>query len=227
MRTIAENLWLLRYPLNLLGAQVGRTVTVMRLRSGELVVHSTAPFTSADVAAIRALGTPTWLVDVSLFHDTFAAAGQAAFPEAAYAAPEGFPVTGGNPQLLREPPLAWKGELEVAPIDGMPGAREYVFFHRPSRSLIVADLVFNFGADASAWTRWVFRWIGGIRQYPGVSRYFRSQIRDRAAFGRAIGRILRWDFDRLIVGHGGVIETGAKPILTAALSEHGFCTPPD
>ncbi len=56
------------------------TVTLIRLRSGKLVIHSTAPFTPEDVAAIRALGEPGWLLDGILRHDTFANEGREAFP---------------------------------------------------------------------------------------------------------------------------------------------------
>jgi hypothetical protein len=34
--------------------------------------------------------------------------------------------------------------------------------------------------------------------------------------------ILAWDFDRVIVGHGDVIERGGKEKLRAALAAAGF-----
>jgi hypothetical protein len=40
MQRITDNLWLLRYPQSLLGTQIDRTVSAIRLNSGELVVHS-------------------------------------------------------------------------------------------------------------------------------------------------------------------------------------------
>jgi len=50
LRQIAENLWVRRYRLTLLGLQIGRTVTVMRLANGKRLIHSTAPFSGDDVA---------------------------------------------------------------------------------------------------------------------------------------------------------------------------------
>src|SRR3954452_13138518 len=87
---IGQNIWLLRYPLSLLGVSMGRNVTVMRLGGDELIIHSTAPFMTEDVAAIKALGQPGWLVEATLFHDTFAKQGRQAFPALPYFAPEGF-----------------------------------------------------------------------------------------------------------------------------------------
>ena len=90
LTSLAPNLWLLAYPLPKLGADLRRNVSVIRLGSGELVIHSTGPFSPKDVAAISALGTPGWLVDAMVAHDTFAKEGRAAFPTIPYLAPPGF-----------------------------------------------------------------------------------------------------------------------------------------
>ena len=153
MTNLTENLWLLRYPLKLLGADLHRNVTVMRLRSGGLVIHSTGPFELEDVAHINSLGRPGWMLDTMLRHDTFAKRGKEAFPDAVYLAPEGFSEIPAGP-LLPTPP-EWGDEIEVKRIDGVPSMEEHAVFHRPSRTLIVADLLFNFGPDAPAWTRFL------------------------------------------------------------------------
>ena len=90
MVNLDENLWLLRYPLKMLGADLHRNVTVIRLNSGDLVIHSTGPFELDDAARIVSLGKPAWLLDTMLRHDTFAKRGREVFPEAVYLAPEGF-----------------------------------------------------------------------------------------------------------------------------------------
>jgi hypothetical protein len=64
LRVVAENLWILEYPLNLLGGHQGRIVTIIRLNSGELIIHSTGPFTRAQVTEIEALGNPGWMTVV-------------------------------------------------------------------------------------------------------------------------------------------------------------------
>ena len=215
-----------RYPLPLLGTDVGRRVTVIRLpSSGQLVIHSTGPFAASDVTAIRALGQPGWLVEATNVHDTFARVGHAAFPDVPYLGPPGFARVAGLPAVrsLAEPPAAWADTLEVLPLGGVPRAREHVFLHRPSRTLIVADLLFNVGPDASAWTRFLLRWVAGLRGGPGVSRVFRRlAVRDFGALRASLERLLAWDFDRVIVGHGDVIASGGKPRLTAALAAAGF-----
>ncbi|MDQ3624064.1 MAG: hypothetical protein M3463_16525 [Verrucomicrobiota bacterium] len=223
MRAIAENLWVLRFPLRLFGTKIGRTVTLIRLRNGELVIHSTAPFTWADVSLIAGLGKPGWLVDATRLHGTFARQGHAAFPTLPYLAPEGFSrIAGVRTGSLGAPPAAWSGELDVLRLEGMPKVQEHVFFHRPSRTLVAADLIFNFGPDTSAWTRTFMRCVAGLKCYPGMSRFFRMTIRDRRAFGQSVRTMMEWDFDRVIVAHGEIIEKDGKRRVAEALAARGF-----
>ncbi|MFN2507675.1 MAG: hypothetical protein ABR589_02770 [Chthoniobacterales bacterium] len=83
-------------------------------------------------------------------------------------------------------------------------------FHIPSRTLIVADLLFNFGAPASWWTRMVARHVMQLKDLVGMSPFFRLMIRDRAAFRRSLEQVMEWDFERVIVAHGEIIETEAR-----------------
>ena len=50
------------------------------------------------------------------------------------------------------------------------------------RTLIVADLIFNFRADERGWNRFFHRYVAGFQRYPGMSRIFRVCISDRASF---------------------------------------------
>lgn len=90
MKQLAENLWVKHYPLALLGTDLGRTLTIIRMSSGRLVFHSMASFSATDLAEIRALGEPSWLVEAMLLHDTCARQGRDAFPNIPFLALEVF-----------------------------------------------------------------------------------------------------------------------------------------
>ena len=222
MQRLAENLWLLRFPLHLLGADLNRNVAVLRLGSGDLVIHSTGPFTPQDVAAIRALGRPRWIVETMARHDTFAKEGRAAFPEAEYLAPQGFSETVGFPTgpLVNQPD--WHEEVEVQILEGVPSMKEHVVFHRPSRTLIVADLFFNFGPAAPKWTHALMFLAVGAKHDPGMARSMRLTVNNKGALRSSLARMLDWDFDRLVVGHGDPIDTGAKGQVIDALRAVGY-----
>jgi hypothetical protein len=223
LKSVAADVWMISYPLMMLGVDLQRNVTILRLASGKLIIHSTAPFTPVDIAAIHKLGEPAWLLDVLLRHDTFSEQGAKAFPSARYLVPAGFDAAGIITEHLIPPPAAWEGEVEVLPVEGAPSFSEIVMFHRPSRTLIVGDLVFNFSGGNGLWTEF-FLTIGSVggKHDPGMSRPFKNAIEDAQAFAGSVGRILEWDFDRLIVGHGKLIHTGAKERLRTALKAAGI-----
>ncbi len=218
MKPIAENLWLLTYPLRLFGADLRRNVTIVRLTSGKLVIHSTGPFTRKDAAAISALGEPAWLVEAMLSHDTFSQEGRDLFPGIPFLAPEGFSKRVKFPvEPLLPAPFAWGEEFQALEILGNDTYREHVFFHPSSGTLIVADLVFNFGSHEPVWTELMLKVAVGTEHHPGMSRPFRGTIDDEAAFRRSMDEMLEWDFDRVIVGHGDVIESGGHQKVASAL----------
>lgn len=222
LKTIAPDLWVMTFPLTTLGVNLQRNVTIMRLSSGDLVIHSTAPFTPVDVKMIHHLGRPQWLVDVLLRHDTFSGQGSAAFPQATYLAPHGFEA-GVPTGLLLPPPAEWRGEIEVLPVNGAPAFSEIVMLHRATRTLIVGDLLFNFEGKQDLLTRVFLKVaaVGGTCD-PGVTRPFKNAIEDELAFTRSIQEILAWDFDRIIVGHGVPIRTGGKLKLRATFLAAGI-----
>jgi hypothetical protein len=223
MRKLADNLWIKTYPLSVLGTSHGRTVTVIRLSSGKLVLHSMAPFSPTDLEEIRALGEPGWLMETMLLHDTYAREGQQRFPNVPFLGPDGFSQIVGFPVLpLLPAPPEWSGELEVVALEGAPKLKEHVAVHRPTRTLIVADLIFNFSSDEQGWVRFFHRYIAGFKRYPGMSRIFRLCVTNKPAFESSLRQIMALDFDRIIVGHGEVIETDGKALLKRGLEDAGF-----
>lgn len=220
---IAQDVWLFAFPLKMLGADLRRNVTVVRLRSGKLLIHSTAPFSAADVATIRQLGEPGWLLDGVLRHDTFAHEGRDAFPGIPYLAPEGFAEQAGvSTAPILPPPAEWEGELRALEIQGMPEMRDTVILHEPSGTLIITELLFNFGDDQPLWTELLLRAAIGGEHHPGMSRPFKHAVKDEAAFMDSVRALLEWNFDRIIVGHGDVIERDGKAKLRHALVHAGF-----
>ena len=91
----------------------------------------------------------------------------------------------------------------------------FVFLHRASRSLIVGDICCNFPRDASLATR-LWGWGSWRRPRIGPTPPFRAAVRDKTAARASIDRILEWDFDRIVVGHGEIIESGGKEALRRA-----------
>ncbi len=214
---IADDVAVLQYPLRALGINFGRNVTLLRLADGRVVIHSTAPFTAADVEAITGFGKPSWLVEATRLHDTFARPARAALPDLPYLAPG----DAGTRPLIPSPP-EWAGEVEVLRIAGLRSIEEHAFYHRRSRTLVVADLVFQFPPGTRGWARFFVRHIMRLPHLRGVSVFFRLAVRDRSKFESSMRTLLDWDFTRIVLAHREPVRHDAKAILREALREARF-----
>lgn len=215
-RDLATDVALLEYPLRAFGIDFGRLVTLLRLQDGRLMIHSSAPFTDDDVSAIRRFGEPAWLVEANEIHDTFARQGQTALPGVPYLTPA---------DLHRAPP-DWSGQIEVTRIDGLRKINEHAFFHRASRTLILADLLFHFPPATHGWPRFFAQKFMRLPRLIGISSFFRLLIRDKDLFARSMRDLLKWDFQQIVVAHGEPITVNARAVFVQALGERGLTLEP-
>ena len=111
----------------------------------------------------------------------------------------------------------WAGDLDqvVFPIRG--NYLEVVFLHRSSRTLILTDLCFQIPADRGLVTSVLARAFGYYERF-AVSRLLKLMLADRAAARQALERILAWDFDRVIIAHGEIVESGGKSAMERAFA---------
>lgn len=108
--------------------------------------------------------------------------------------------------------------LPFVAIDGAPRRNEVVFFHPPTRTIYTADLVFALHEPRGFLAPLAFRAMG-IHNRFGIAKMWKHWVKDQAAFRRSIERILAWDFDRIAMAHGDIVETGGKAQLVSALRE--------
>jgi hypothetical protein len=113
------------------------------------------------------------------------------------------------------PDPRWSDDLDQAAVLGHRFVTEIAFLHRSTRSLIVGDLCFRIGESAPKATRALARAMGAYRQLRPPPM-FRWGLRNRTAARRSVDRILDWDFDRIIVGHGELLESDGRNALRKA-----------
>lgn len=217
LRPLADDLWTHERRLRFLGVETGSRMTIVRLRGG-LVVHSPAPLSAELRAEVDALGPVLALVAPSLFHHLGVASWLDAYPRAVTCACPGLERKRADLRWDRvlgdAPEPEWAGELDQVFFAARTMENEVVFHHRASRTLICADIVFNIGAHPSRLTRFVARLLAARR--PGATWLEHLMIRDRAAAREQVGRMLAWDFDRIVLSHGPLIDTGGREVLRRA-----------
>jgi hypothetical protein len=215
---IAEDVWVEARPLRFAGLETGTRMTVVRLAQGGLFVHSPVSLDAATRAAVDALGRVEAVVAPSRFHHLWVGEWSEAWPHAVLCACPGLERKRADLPWQRvlgnEPEPEWRGEIDQVHFAARSLESEIVFFHRVSRTLICADAIFHLGTHPSRLTRLVGRLLGVRR--PGATLLERVLIRDRAGAREQVDRMLAWDFDRIVLAHGAIIETGGREVLRRA-----------
>ena len=202
-----------------------RRMTIVRLRSGGLLIHNAIRLHEPDYARLAKLGPVAGIVVPNFFHSSDAHFYKLRFPQA------GLYVSRGVAGKMRKRcpvdgilPEAWPWQDEVACLE-FQGTRwlfENVLLHRASRTAIFTDLVFNMQTDVAGGTR-LFFMLNKIHKRFGPSRLLRWVLVNDMQKARASFReILALDFDRAVMNHGEVLERGAKRALERGCAELGL-----
>ena len=226
VRQHAPEVWSIAHPFRVGGLDLGARTTVVRLHDGQLALHSPGPLGDDDAAAIGQLGRVGLILAPNLLHHRFIADARRRFPDARLVAPAG--LADKRRDLVVDLPLALDqahapalpqldDTLAPIAIAGMPKLDEIVWLHRPSKTLLVGDLVFNLRPPRPWLTRTVMKLNGAWDRF-GPSKIFRRLVRDRAALRRGVEQILQHDFERVMVVHGEVLEENARAALRDAFA---------
>ena len=216
LRELDRDIWVAQRPQRFVGLEVGTRMTVLRLRDGSLLLHSPVSLDAGLRRELDALGPVRFAVAPNRVHHLYAGGVAKAYPGARLWVGPG--LERKRPDLViegvlgDEAPAAWRGQVDQVFFRGRPYENEVVFLHRSSRTLLLCDLAFNFGARAHPLTRTLLRLIGSYGRF-GPSRLDPLLIRDRRAARASLERILAWDFDRVVVAHGEILERGGREAL--------------
>ena len=169
---------------------------------------------------VARLGPVRWLVAPNSFHYAGIAGWAAHFPEAAVLLAPGL--------AARRPELPAAGEIEGgvplpfaetfahAALDAGRGVSEVAFLHRPSRTLILTDACFHVREARRALDRLGLRLLGAWRRFGPTRTAHRVLLHDRARARAWLEQICAWDFARIAVAHGDVLQPAGPEALRAA-----------
>ena len=220
---VPGQLWLQDYPIHFAGCDFDARMAVIRVSATELMIHSPCEIDSATRTAISDLGDVAYIVAPGSYHHIHIASAQAAFPEAdTYICPG---IERKRPDLDFDwflgdrSPAAWAGVLDQVLVRGNKFIWEVVFFHKPSKTLLVVDLIENF-TDQTPNVNWLLKlwWkvVFHMWDNPKPAPEYQMGWKDKTAARESLQRILEWDFDKIVLSHGDLIETNAKSMAQEA-----------
>ncbi|PJE29471.1 hypothetical protein PSM7751_00993 [Pseudooceanicola marinus] len=193
-------------------------MAVAQLADGSLWVWSPTPMTDKMRREVDRLGEVRALVSPNHFHERWMAEWAQVCPQAQlYMAPgmaRRHPDLPQSHELSGDPPPLWAGQIDQVPVPGNIYTTEVLFFHRLSRTVLVADLMQNLPKGwFGGWREQIARVDGILGEEPQVPWRFRLSFIDRKAARHAITEVLDWRADQLLMAHGPLISQGARGLL--------------
>jgi Domain of unknown function (DUF4336) len=202
-------------------------MTVVLLTNGDLFLHSPIAFDATLARCLQSLGRIRHLVSPNRGHYAHIGEWAKRFPDAITWASPGVRERARSQRidvhferdLGLSPPPEWRDDIDQTIIPGVV-LDEVVFFHKESKTLIVADTIMNFEPDKMRQPYRLIAWLSGISAPSGG-----MPIDMRLAFWPrrrevrpAVERILCWQPERIVLSHGRCFDTNASGEVRRAFS---------
>lgn len=202
-------------------------MVVVRLRNDDLWIWSPVALDGALKHEVSALGTVSHLVSPNPLHHLYLGDWKDAFPDAQLWGP---PSTIKKRSDLRfdntladDTPEIWSDDIDQVHITGSIFMDEIVFFHRHSKTAILADFSESLD-DAflcehwSPWRRSLARLCRIVPPWGWAPLEWRWSFLNRAKAREAAKQILAWGPEQVVVAHGPIQYTGARAYLDRAFA---------
>ncbi|TAM87188.1 DUF4336 domain-containing protein [bacterium] len=219
---ITDGLWIATAPVRFAGAWFPHTMTAIRLENGALLLHSPCRPSLQLHDELRALGPVGHVVAPNWFHDLYLREYRLAYPQALFWGParlRSLKPTLIDRVLTNSTRTPWLSEMAHIQLPGLLAFEECLFFHQPTHTLVIADFLFNLKVqdDTPPFTRLAYN-LSGLNGHLAAFPLLRAlSVLNRTALRRATSRIFAWDVQRIVVGHGEPINSGAMHALRDAL----------
>lgn len=244
IRDVTSSITTLSVPFSRFGlVKFGGRGTLVQLKTGSVAVFSPVALTPEVKTKVSSLGTLRYIVATDIEHHIFVSPWAKEYPGAEVIGMEGLPEKREGDEATKGVKFAHvfsasnKKDMRISPefddefdyeFIHSHQNKELVFLHKPTKTMIEADFIFNFpsteqysktGHDA---TSGLFTKLFGALNTKGDMVWQKRFLwyvaggKDRAGFAESVKRMNTWDFDRIIPCHGDVIETGGKSVLQRA-----------
>ncbi len=197
-------------------------MTVVCLSDGDLFLHSPVKFDEGLAKELRRLGRVRHLVSPNQFHYAHIGEWAKAFPDTiSWASPrvrQRARARRADIEFTRDlnvnAPEEWRLEIDQLLF---PGGyfKEFIFFHKASRTLILTDTIINIELDkvSEPW-RTATKLTGMYHPYGQIFFGMRLPLLlQRQKRTAAIGRVCVWRPQRILLSHGRCFDSDADEVI--------------
>jgi len=221
---IKDQIWILEYPIRFAAMDLFARTTIIKMDSGDLIIHDPCRIDDDLKKEIDSLGVVKFIIAPGTYHHLFVTDFQEKYPSAeTYLCPgleQKRPDIKFDWILGTKPDPRWEGILEQVLIQGTRHISEVVFLHKPSRTIILVDLLENIGDDYrhKAGLLLKFWWKIVLRMWnnPKAAPEYQMGWGKKNIVKIGLNKILNWDAERVILAHGENIENNVNNILRTA-----------
>jgi len=206
-----------------MGIDLFARTTIIKLDNGELIIHDPCKITEDTKSEIDSLGVVKYIIAPGTFHHLFVTDLQAKYPDAeTYLCPgleRKRPDIKFDWILGNKPDPRWNETLEQVVIQGTRIIWEVAFLHKPSKTLILVDLLENIGDDYQHRVGLLLRfWWYIFRMWnnPKAAPEYQVAWGNKAIVQKGLNTILGWQTERGILAHGENIEGNVNAVLRTA-----------
>jgi hypothetical protein len=213
MTPIAPDVWHVPVqPLKFFGGvRMPLASTVLRLGDGKVLIYAPGRFDDEQLGAIDALGDVAYIVAPNLFHHLYVAQAVKRWPNAKLHGAPGLAAKRTDITFhheLSSTPISDTVDVEI--IGGTPRLNEAVMFHRPTGTLLCADLLFNITQPANARTKLALSLTGVGGGGLKMSRLWKWTMKDAPALRASIDRVMAWPIQHVAPTHGEAADTNRE-----------------
>ena len=204
-----------------------RSVVIKLNGTTDLWVWSPVRLTPALKQSIDAIGTPKFLVSPNKIHHLFLSEWSKAYPNATLWGPASTvkkrPDLNFSCPLTDEAPAEWQKDIDQVWMNGSKFLDEIIFFHRPSKTAILADMSENFSNKFlnekwPAWQRVIARLWGIVEGRGYAPLEIRITTFDRKEARKVRDKMLGWSPVKVVMAHGVWQRSGGTQFLEKAFS---------
>lgn len=212
LKNVDDHIWIVDGPLiSFKRIPFPTRMTVIRLESGELFIHSPIELNDKIKAEIDPLGSVKHLISPNKIHYWWIDQWAKAYPDAIKWASPGSQNAAAQQgwhfdrDLTDTPDKAWSNDIDQLIVTGSRLLEEVVFFHKPSRTLILADLIENFESKKvqSRILQIMMKLAGNLDPDGKLPIDLRFGYFGRhAALKSSVKTMLSWHPERIVLAHG-------------------------
>ncbi|TCD65752.1 hypothetical protein EIP91_002236 [Steccherinum ochraceum] len=213
---------------------MGGRSTAVKLSDGTVWVVASTPLSPETKEAIDAMGLVEYIMAASADHHFFLTEWQKAYPEAKIIGvlglaekkqAESWKFTGSYGVDPAGTTYGFEDEIQATYFPGF-SKHDVAWLHLSSKTLIVADLIFNlpateqYSASSKPKAKPAF-FLPKLEPYSeGFRKFLWGEGKDKEAMKRDAKTVAGWDFERIIMCHGDIIEKDAKKAWESAFAKY-------